>query len=177
MPHVPTLPGLLDLASLLGQDYAKSFWNGQGTLAISSEEVRTSLTKDLNLTLGALREQLRAAGKPLFVQTGLNVKVDAADPRYVKLELDIAHYQQGGGDPIAAIRRYHDRLLFLHIKDVQSPVPGAVETTVDRSFGMSRTEVHCSRCGSHLGHVFPDGPPPTNLRYCINGVAMNFRPE
>jgi hypothetical protein len=71
---------LLDLASLLGQDYAKSFWNGQGTLAISSEEVRTSLTKDPNLTLGALREQLRATGKPLFVQTGLNVKVDAADP-------------------------------------------------------------------------------------------------
>ena len=56
------------------------------------------------------------------------------------------------------------------------PLPNAVLTSQDNSLFLARTEVHCRRCGGHLGHVFDDGPKPTGLRYCMNGVAMIFKP-
>jgi peptide-methionine (R)-S-oxide reductase len=58
-----------------------------------------------------------------------------------------------------------------------APLENAVGTSTDSAWGLSRTEVHCRRCGGHLGHVFEDGPKPTGLRYCMNGVALKFLPE
>lgn len=59
----------------------------------------------------------------------------------------------------------------------QPVIENHVGTETDRTFGMERTEVHCARCGGHLGHIFNDGPKPTGLRYCINSVSLNFKPQ
>jgi inosose dehydratase len=82
-------------------------------------------TADLGIPLGYHNHMNNLGERPEEIRAVL----DAADPRFVKLQLDTAHYQQGGGDPAAAVREYRDRLLFLHIKDLESPVPGATGDT------------------------------------------------
>jgi peptide-methionine (R)-S-oxide reductase len=80
----------------------------------------------------------------------------------------------GCGNPLYESRtKYDSRTGWPSFWDA---IPGSVGTKEDRSFFMVRTEVHCARCGGHLGHIFEDGPEPTGLRHCINGVALEFRP-
>src|SRR5207302_7156881 len=94
-------------------------------------------TVDLGIPLGYHNHMNSIGEKPDDVDRIL----EAADPRYVKLELDVAHYRQGGGDPVKAIRRYRDRLLFLHIKDVEGPVPGNSDSKSYRFVELGRGKV------------------------------------
>ena len=89
-------------------------------------------------------------------QPGIYVDVVSGEPLFSSLD----KYDSGTGWP-----------------SFWDPKEGGIGTSEDRTFFMRRTEVHCANCGGHLGHVFEDGPPPTGLRYCMNGVAMKFVKE
>jgi peptide-methionine (R)-S-oxide reductase len=122
----------------------------------SDDEWRKLLTKDQYYVLRKHGTE-RASSSPLdrekrkgtFVCAGCDLPLFASDTKF----------DSGTGWP-----------------SFYQPIPDAVGTSVDRSWFATRTEVHCRRCGGHLGHVFDDGPKPTGLRYCMNGIAMKFVP-
>ena len=125
-------------------------------VAMSEEEWRKKLTP----------EQFQVLRKHATERAGTSPLDKKDDPGI--------YYCAGCGTPLfAADTKYNSGSGW---PSFYAPLDGAVESQTDRSFFMTRTEVHCRKCGGHLGHVFDDGPQPTGQRYCMNGCALDFRP-
>jgi peptide-methionine (R)-S-oxide reductase len=151
--------GLTPLVAWLGRfpSAADSGTTRNFAVTKTDQEWRATLTRE---QYRVLREHYteRAFSSPLDHETGRGTFICAAcgNPLYSSG----TKYDSGTGWP-----------------SFWSPLENAVGTSIDRSFFMVRTEVHCARCGGHLGHVFSDGPKPTGQRYCMNGAAMKFVPD
>jgi peptide-methionine (R)-S-oxide reductase len=143
--------GLLGRLSGRGRSSPKTF-----AVALSEEEWRRKLSP---AQFRVLREHgtERAGSSPLDKESGEGIYYCAGCG--LALFASSAKFNSGTGWP-----------------SFWAPLGEAIDTETDRSFFMTRTEVHCSRCGGHLGHVFDDGPEPTGQRYCMNGVSLDFRP-
>ncbi len=158
-------------------------------------ERRTLLKTAMVVSLGLFANRLGVW--PVAAKEGRIVKVTKTNDEWKKLLTQDQHYVlRQEGTERAFTSKYHDNHetgvyqcagcelpLFSSEHKFESgtgwpsffaPIEGSIGTTVDKGHFMVRTEVHCSQCGGHLGHVFEDGPPPTGLRYCINGVALEF---
>ena len=112
------------------------------------------------------------AGKSILIQTFFNEKIEISTKHF---ENGIYHCKACNSPLFSSETKYKSGSGW---PSFSQPISDqVVETGSDRSLGIARTEVHCARCGGHLGHVFPDGPEPTGLRYCINSLSLELRPE
>jgi peptide-methionine (R)-S-oxide reductase len=139
---------------LTSRDMGTAADDGAFLVQKTDAEWRAALTSDRYRILRG-RSTERAFSSPLNKEKRNGIFVCAACGQ--KLFLSDTKFESGTGWP-----------------SFWRPLDDAVGTHIDRSWFMVRTEVHCARCGSHLGHVFADGPEPTGLRFCINGLALNF---
>jgi peptide-methionine (R)-S-oxide reductase len=139
---------------LTSRDVGTAADDGAFPVQKTDAEWRAALTSDRYRILRG-RSTERAFSSPLNKEKRSGIFVCAACGQ--KLFLSDTKFESGTGWP-----------------SFWRPLDDAVGTHIDRSWFMVRTEVHCARCGSHLGHVFADGPEPTGLRFCINGLALNF---
>ena len=154
-----TVLGLAPVVAWIGRSYAAENRAVPGTFPVqkTDEEWRELLTREQYRVLRGQGTE-RAFTSPLDDEKRAGTFACAAcdNPLYSSA----TKYDSGTGWP-----------------SFWQPLTGAIGTSVDRGLLMIRTEVHCARCGGHLGHVFTDGPPPTGQRYCMNGVAMVFHPD
>ena len=142
------------LGRLGGRGASKAETDKKFEVALSDEEWRQRLTPEQHRVLRQHGTE-RAGTSPLDKQYGAGV-----------------YHCAGCGQPLFdAANKFNSGTGW---PSFSAPLDNAVETETDRSFFMTRTEVHCRRCGGHLGHVFEDGPAPTGQRYCMNGAALKF---
>lgn len=155
---VALVAGIAGISVLAQKSNAKEAAEDRvGEVKHSDEDWRSLLSPESYAVLRQAATERRGTSELLSVKRkGVFVCAGCGNPLY-KTEMK---YESGTGWP-----SFYDA------------IPGAIDTTVDDSFFMRRVEVRCHRCQGHLGHVFEDGPKPTGLRYCMNGVAMKFEPS
>ncbi len=156
------------------QNQARSDTAASASAAADRERIVPLPDDQLPQTEAAWKERLTAEQFDVLRKHGTERPFSG---EYAETKESGTYHCAGCGEPLfAAATKFDSGTGWPSFYDVIGDVGDHVATQDDKSFGATRTEVHCRRCGGHLGHVFKDGPPPTRLRYCINSVSLNLGP-